>query len=347
MVLFSIKSSYCCKPLLTQFVTQLFVFDTFTKYTVYYGAWRWGFILLAILSFITAAVVWFMVKEPIKGASEKELKGVLTAEAAEKFKIDRTAIGTIFRTKTILVLMAQGMIGYFPWIVLQAFLVHWLESVRYIPPTQATLLFAVLVVGAAVGNGLGGFLGDIGERKSYNRGRIIVTQISVLSGIPMIFLILILPLSIVEYTILALITAILISWAGPAAVQPMVAMVSKPETRSTTFSIEQMFEGEFAAVAAVIAGWLADTLNFGIAGITMQTITPYMGIWLSVLPLSFLLVLFTLSGQSLTTAMLWTTVIPWTICFLIWFLAYKTFPKDRDKITRILEERRRELEKVR
>ncbi|MEM3563635.1 MAG: MFS transporter [Candidatus Jordarchaeaceae archaeon] len=330
-------------PLTLPLLTQLFIFDTFMKCTVHYGAWRLGFTLIAILSFVAAAVVWFLIKEPIRGASEKELKGVLTAEDAEKYKIERSAIGTIFRTRTILAMMAQGMIGYTPWIVLQAFLVHWLESVRYIPPTQATLLFAVLVVGAAVGNALGGFLGDIGERKSRNKGRIIVTQISVFSGIPLIFLILVFPLSITEYTILAFVTAILISWAGPAAVQPLVAMVTKPEIRSTAFSIEQMFEGGFAAVAAVVVGWLADTLNGGIAGLTMQTITPYMGYWLGVLPLSFLLVLFTLSGQSLTTAMLWTTVIPWTICFLIWFIPYKTFPKERDKILKILEERREEL----
>jgi len=115
-------------PLTLPLLTQLFTFDTLMKYTVHYGAWRLGFILIAILSFVAAAVIWFLIKEPTKGASEKELKGVLTAEYAEKYKIERSAIGTIFRTRTILVMMAQGMIGYTPWVVLQAFLVHWLES---------------------------------------------------------------------------------------------------------------------------------------------------------------------------------------------------------------------------
>lgn len=324
-------------------LTQLYAVDTLMKYTVHYGAWRTGFVLLAIISFVVAGVVWFLVKEPTRGATEKELKGVITAEAAEKYKIDTKAVGEILRNRTMIVIIFQGMLGYMPWVVFQAWLVHWLESVRYISPSEATIVFAVLVVGVGLGNGLGGWLGDVGERRSFNKGRIIVAQISVLSGIPLAILVLTQPFSIVEYIIITFITAVLVSWAGPGAVQPMVANVTKPEVRSTSFSIEQMFEGGFAAIAAVLTGFLADTMNGGIAGITMQTITPYMGFWLGILPLPMLLVLFTLSGQTLTTAMLLTIIIPWVACFLIWFLAYKTYPPDRDKIFKLLEERRKEI----
>jgi len=324
-------------------LTQLYAFDTLMKYTVHYGAWRSGFILLAIISFIVAALVWFLVKEPPRGATEEELKDVLTVEAAEKYKIDRKAIGEILRTKTMIIIISQGMLGYMPWVVLQAWLVHWLESVRYISPSEATLVFAVLVVGVAIGNGIGGWLGDKGEKRSFNKGRIIVAQISVFSGIPLVLLTLTQPFGITEYIVLMFITAVLVSWAGPAAVQPMVANVTKPEVRSTSFSIEQMFEGGFAAIAAVLTGYLADTINGGIAGFTMQNITPYMGVWLGLVPLSLLIGLFTLSGQSLTTAMLLTITIPWVICLLIWFLAYRTYPKDRDRILELMEQRRREI----
>ncbi|MGQ9721184.1 MAG: MFS transporter [Candidatus Jordarchaeum sp.] len=324
-------------------VQFLYTVDTFMKYTVHYGAWRVGFIILGVISLVVAAVVWFLVKEPVRGGTEKELKDVITVEAAEKYKIERKAVGEILRTRTMQIIILQGMLGYMPWIVFQAWLVHWLESVRYITPSDATIVFAVLVVGVALGNGLGGWLGDKGERRSFNRGRIIVAQISVFSGIPLSFLVLTLPLSVLHYIILTFITAVLVSWAGPGAVQPMVANVTKPEVRSTSFSIEQMFEGGFAAIAAVLTGFLADTMNGGVAGVTMQSITPYMGFWLGVIPLPTLLVLFTLSGQSLTTAMLMTIIIPWVACLLVWFLAYRTYPKDRDRIFKLLEERRKEM----
>ncbi len=329
-------------PQTLQLVTQLISFDTLAKYTAYYGAWRNGFILLAILSFIAAGVVFFIVKEPTRGATEKELKGVIT-EASEKYKIERKAVGEILRTPTMLVMIVQGMLGYIPWIVVQAWFVHWLESVRYISPNEATLLFGVLAIGSAVGAALGGLLGDKAEKRSFNKGRIIIAQISVFSGIPLFILILTHEFNILEYTIVAFITALLVTWAGTGAVQPIIANVTKPEVRSTSFSLEQMFEGGFAAVAAVITGYIADTINGGVAGITMQSIMPYMGYWLNVLPLSMLFGLFTISGQSLTLAMLLTTTIPWTFCLLIWFLAYRTYPKDREKIYRLLEERRREI----
>ncbi len=341
--IFTLSIYYAIHPPILEILKQLYALDTFMKYTVHYGAWRTGFILLAIISFIIAAVVWFLVKEPVRGATEKELKDVITVEAAEKYKIERKAIGEILRNRTMQIIIIQGMLGYMPWIVFQAWLVHWLESVRYITASQATIVFAVLVVGVALGNGLGGLLGDKGEKRSFNKGRIIVAQISVISGIPLAFLILTQPFGILEYTILTFITAVLVSWAGPGAVQPMVANVTKPEVRSTSFSIEQMFEGGFAAIAAVLTGYLADTMNGGIAGITMQTITPYMGFWLGVIPLPVLLILFTLSGQSLTAAMLLTILIPWVACFLVWFFAYRTYPRDRDKIFKLLEQRRKEM----
>ena len=190
---------------------------------------------------------------------------------------------------------------------------------------------------------MGGLIGDKAEKRSFNKGRIIIAQISVFSGIPLFILILTQEFNILEYTIVAFITALLVTWAGPGAVQPIIANVTKPEVRSTSFSLEQMFEGGFAAIAAVITGYIADTINGGVAGITMQSIIPYMGYWLGVLPLSILFALFTLSGQSLTLAMVLTTTIPWTACLLIWFLAYRTYPRDREKIYELLEERRREI----
>ncbi len=332
-------------PPILDILKELLLFDTLMKYTVHYGAWRMGFILVALISFIVAGVVWFFVKEPVRGAMEKELKGIITVEAAEKYKIERRAVGEILRTRTMQIIIIQGMLGYMPWVVFQAWLVHWLESVRYISPSDATIVFALLVIGVALGNGFGGWLGDKGEKRSFNRGRIIVAQISVFSGIPLTLFVLTTPLSLAHYMVLMFITAVLVSWAGPAAVQPMVANVTKPEVRSTSFSIEQMFEGGFAAIAAVITGYLADTINGGVAGITMQTITPYIGYWLGVLPLPLLLVLFTVSGQSLTTAMLITITIPWTLCLLVWFLAYRYYPQDRGRIFEILEERRKEMTK--
>nr|MDO8079176.1 MFS transporter [Candidatus Freyarchaeota archaeon] len=321
--------------------------DYFLKQTIYLGAWRQGFRILAIISFVIAGIIAVFLKEPVRGASEKELKDVITKENVEKYKIDRKAAGNVLRIPTMWVIIAQGLTGFFPWIVYQVWLIYWLESVRYLTPEQATLVFAMIVLGSAVGNVIGGFLGDKAEARSPKKGRIIVAQISVFIGIPMSWIILFVVQNFMVFMIFALVTAALISWAGPGAVTPIVAAVNKPEVRSTAYSLEQIFEQGFGAFAAVLVGFFADSvINGGIAGFAMGWISPYIGLWLIVgTPVVWLLFWMSLAGQALTYSMMIFVTIPWALCFLFWFLAYRYYPKDRQKIADLLMQRRKEIAK--
>ena len=49
--------------------------------------WRWGFIILGLASIISGVIILLVVKEPIRGQSEPEMKGQLTQAQAEKYKI--------------------------------------------------------------------------------------------------------------------------------------------------------------------------------------------------------------------------------------------------------------------
>ncbi|MHA1606129.1 MAG: hypothetical protein ACTSWP_01065 [Candidatus Freyarchaeota archaeon] len=50
------------------------------------------------------------------------------------------------------------------------------------------------------------------------------------------------------------------------------------------------------------------------------------------------------SGQALTSAMLLTTVVPWTACLILFTVAYKFYPVDKQRLHLLLEERRKALE---
>jgi MFS family permease len=326
---------------------SLLLWDYILKQTVYLGAWRNGFRLLGIVCLLIAVMVALLLKEPVRGASEKELMDVITKENVEKYKIDRKAAADVLRIPTMWVIIAQGLTGYFPWVVYQVWLIYWLESVRYLAPEQATLVFAMIVLGSAAGNVLGGFLGDKAESRFPNKGRILVAQISVIIGVPMSWILLFLIQDFLIFMIFALITAVLISWAGSGAVNPIVASVNKPEVRSTAWSLEQIFEQGFGALAAVLVGFFADNIiNGGTAGFVMGWVSPYIGFWLiGGTPVVWLVLWMTFAGQALSYSMMLFVTIPWTLCFLFWFFAYKYYPRDRQKIIDLLMQRRKELTK--
>jgi MFS family permease len=329
------------------FLKTLLIWNYILQQTVYLGYWRNGFRLLALICFAIGAFVAVALKEPVRGASEKELMDVVTKENVEKYRIDRKSVGGVLRIPTMWVIIAQGLTGYFPWIVYQVWLVYWLETVRNLTPTQATLVFAMLVLGVAIGNVVGGVLGDKLDARSPNRGRIIVAQISTIITIPMSYIILFVITDFTTFMIVALITTILINWAGSGSVYPIVAAVNKPEVRSTAWSLEQIFEQGVGALAAVLVGFIADNIiSGGFPGFVMSWVSPYLGYWLIAgTPVGLLLTWTTFSGQALTYSMLLLVMIPWAFCFSFWFLAYRYYPRDRQKIEELLVQRRKELTK--
>jgi MFS family permease len=203
----------------------------------------------------------------------------------------------------------------------------------------------MLVIGAALGNLIGGVLGDRAERRSPKRGRIIIAQISTFAGIPGVLIILFTNLSLVWYIIIAFAMAAMINWGSVGSVQPMVSAVNKPESQSSAWAFEQMFEQVFGAFGAILTGWLADSINLGVSGLAMEWITPYLNYWLYFVSIPLLLYVLWLSGESLTIALAFTVAIPWTASFIIWTLAYRTYYKDKAKIHEFLEQRRKEITK--
>jgi len=82
--------------------------------------------------------------------------------------------------------------------------------------------------------------------------------------------------------------------------------VVPPEMRSSAYSIVNLIEGGLSAFASYIAGSLADQIG-------------------------------------LTNALLWTIPFPWVICGILFTIFYFTYPRDAEKVRRMMEQRREEL----
>jgi len=270
--------------------------------------WRYGFIILGIASIISGFVILFVVKEPVRGAAEPEMQGKLTVEDANKYKAKFSDIKKVLSIPTIQVAIVQGLAGSMPWVVMGAFLILWLVEERGLSTQDAPLLMGVVVIGTAISNVIGGILGDWAEKVNPKYGRAMVGQISVVLGIPFTWYLFThtKDWSIAALAGLCFITALLISWPGKGAKEPMMQGVVPPELRSTAFAMTTFIESGFAAIAALVFGNIADKIN-------------------------------------LQTAMLWTIPFPWILCAILFSGFYFTYPKDSAKLRALMAERAHEL----
>ena len=290
--------------------------------------WRFAFISMAFVSFVLGILIHIFGKDPLRGYSEEQLKGLIDEKTEKRYKITRSDVKKIISNKTFALIVLQGMAGLIPWSSI-LFIIDWFQYIGFSGPIAA-IAFAVIAMGAALGNLLGGILGDKAARWNPEKGRIIVAQISVFSGIPMMFIIFwFIPRStdlLLAYIVLGFITGMLISWAATACNSPIFSELFEPEIRSTAFSIDRLFEGAFAASGTLIVGWLA--VNF------FNYYTPAPGIAIDQLSQT----IRTTNINALANAMLIATVIPWLFCLFIFFFVYLTYPADKQRINQILKE---------
>ena len=279
--------------------------------------WRWGFFVLGLFSVVSGVLVAWLVKEPTRGATEPELAGIITEEQASHYSIHFSDIPKVLAIPTIWVAILQGLAGSMPWVVMGLYMITWLVDIRGMteaisfdhPQGSATLAFAGIIVGTALSNIIGGILGDWAENLNPKYGRTIVGQISIISGIPLSYIL----FSQTEqwgfwsFFFLCFFTALMISWPGKGAKEPMMQGAVPPELRSTAFAMTTFIESGFAAVAAWIAGSLADSIG-------------------------------------LTKALLWTIPFPWVICAILYSGFYWAYPRDTTRLRALMSARAREIE---
>jgi MFS family permease len=156
----------------------------------------------------------------------------------------------------------------------------------------------------------------------------------VFSGIPLTYVIFILipptASSMLLYILLGGLTGLLISWCGPQN-NAIFSEISEPEIRSTVFSVDRVFEGSAAALGTVIVGLIAGSLGYT---------TP--AVKISELPNAVRIA----DMAALAQGMFIVAVISWILCLLFYTFVYRTYPSDAEKIRRILEQRRKELEEM-
>ncbi len=278
--------------------------------------WRWGFIGLGIASMLTGVIIWLLVEEVPRGSSEPELAGLMTHENEKQFQINVKDMVNTLRIPTIWAAILQGITGSMPWVVMGVYFINWMvRELHYSNEISfsdqngsAPLVFAIIVIGAAISSLLGGIIGDYAEKLNPKYGRTIIGQFSVFAGVPLMYILLTYGKEMTFWQMfgLATFTALLIGWPGRGAKEPMMQAVVPPEMRSSAYSVVALIEGGLSSFAGLIAGSLADSIG-------------------------------------LTNALIWTIPFPWIICGLVFSLFYFTYPADAQKVRKLMVKRREEL----
>jgi MFS family permease len=248
-------------------------------------------VVVAVLMFIT-------VRGRARGQAEPEMVGI---EADEEHRINWKLVGGLFRNPSLLLIMAQGLFGTFPWSVLTFWFFRYLETERGYSSTQAMMAMIVAIIALALGYWVGGYFGDM-LFKRVKQGRAIVAGIGVIVGAVFLLATMLVPVDRVGlFAGLLGLTGLAMSVASPNVIS-MTADVTLPEVRSTAQAVRKLFEDGGSAIAPLLAGLIA-------------------------------------TRMSLHAGILLICIVTWVICAILFAVLARRLPKDIESISQMLKER--------
>ena len=227
--------------------------------------WRGIFYITGSLGLVLAVVIFFGVKEAPRGQAEPEMAGL---EQVGVYKFDRNIAAGLFHKRSLLLLFTQGFFGVFPWQVITYWFFRYLETERFYDANQVLITMAPAILVLASGYFVGGALGDRFFKRSA-RGRMYVAMFGVLTGAVMLSITLAIPVeNQTVFLVMLLLTALFIPFSSPNVIST-VYDVTLPEVRSTALAIQYFIENAGAALAPLMAGFIARSYSLHVAILTI------------------------------------------------------------------------------
>ncbi|CAM6108035.1 unnamed protein product [Calypogeia fissa] len=282
------------------------------------AGWRMAFHLVALLSVVIGVLVYLYAVDPQYSTTEAAVLSREGKTFVEKLKDLYVDAKNVIQIRSFQIFVAQGVSGSFPWAAL-AFAALWLELVGFSHDVTA-ILMGCFVVATSLGNLLGGFLGDYLSTRLPDTGRIMLSQISAGSGIPLGAILLLAlpsdPSTPVLHGAVFFLTGLMISWNGPATNGPIFAEIVPEKSRPNIYALDQAFEAVLASFAPPIVGLLAEHV-YGYAPLKEGADE---------------LAVDKVNAVALAKALYTAVGIPFALCAVIYSGLYWTYPRDRDRV---------------
>ena len=227
--------------------------------------WRAVFYITGSLGLVLAVVIFFGVKEAPRGQSEPEMADL---EQVGVYKFDSKIALGLFQKRSLLLLFAQGFVGVFPWQVITYWFFRYLETERFYDSQEVLTTMAPAILVLAAGYFIGGAIGDRLFQRT-PRGRLIVSMFGVLAGAILFSITLSIPIENQSmFLVMMIVTALFIPFSS-ANVISTVYDITLPEVRSTALAIQYFIENGGAALAPLMAGFIARSYSLHVAILTI------------------------------------------------------------------------------
>ncbi|KAL6846662.1 hypothetical protein ACP4OV_024110 [Aristida adscensionis] len=286
------------------------------------AGWRIAFHLVAAISVVVGAFTWFYAVDPHfptggdahGGGRSGDGKRPATAREVVAEMVEEAKF--VVRIPTFQIFVAQGVSGTFPWSAL-SFASMWLELVGFNHGRTAVLM-TTFWVASSLGGLIGGKMGDLLAVRYPDAGRIVLSQISAGSAVPLAAVLLLGlpddPSAGAAYGVVLFIMGVFISWNGPATNFPIFAEIVPEKSRTSIYALDRSFESVLASFAPPIVGLLAQRV-FGYKpddkGNGVQRDRE--------------------NAASLAKALYTAIAIPFIVCTSIYSFLYCSYPRDRDR----------------
>lgn len=223
--------------------------------------WRAIFYITGSLGIVLAVVILLTLRDVPRGQSEPEL---IDKEEITVHRFDFKTACQLFNKKTLWLLFAQGFVNIFPWQVITFWFFFYLETERGYGQGSVLLTMVPAVLSLAGGYFVGGVLGDAAFKRT-PRGRMLVSMAGALIGALLLWITMSIPVEHpLVFGIFLVVTALFMPMGSPNIVSS-INDIALPEVRSTAFSIQYFIENSGAAIAPVLAGYVASKSSMGFA----------------------------------------------------------------------------------
>ncbi|XP_039797676.1 uncharacterized protein LOC120662636 [Panicum virgatum] len=283
--------------------------------------WRLAFLLLGVLgAAVGVSIRAFAASDAARGRVVTPAAVKPVREELQEFAREAKAV---MRVPSFQVIIAQGLTGSFPWSALQ-FTAMWLELVGFSHGETAALM-TLFKVATSLGALFGGKMGDALARRFRNSGRIVLSQISSGSAIPLAGVLLLAlpndPSTTARHGAALFVLGIMASWNGTATNSPILAEIVPPRAMTTVFALDRTFEAVLASFAPPVVGMLAERLYgyklarsaAGGGGVDAADVEMERH-----------------NATSLARAIYTSIAVPMALCCAIYSFLYCTYPKDRE-----------------
>jgi len=267
-------------------------------------AWRIGFIVMGILSFVSGIFLLGM-KEPPRGSAEPELSDVVTVETAPK--IEFNLLPQLFRNRSWLIILVCEICDFIGFGVIASWAMTWMYELNF--GTSIQMAMMLLMVGTILGHLTFGWVSDYFDKRHPKRARLTIGMIGfVLNLVASIGFIGFGDRGIGYLSGFGLLFGLTFALKGTGARLPLQQNVLPPELRATGRSMIIWSSSLLEAAALALSGWLLNRL-----------------------------------GEDLQHMMLILVPGPIFLATLFWTGLFRTYPRDMEALHRQLSDLREDI----